>query len=147
MHDERYAPRPLNDADRRDDAPRSAKTPPRDAEVLDAYSQAVVNTVRRVSPAVISVSGAGAGSGSGFVISDDGLAITNSHVVAGRTRMTAETDDGDRVDARVVGDDPATDSALLRLAARDLPVAEFGDSESLQVGQLVIAIGSPLTAG
>ncbi len=114
------------------------------ADILDAYSMAVVGVVEAVSPGVISVSGKGRGSGSGFLISSDGLAVTNSHVVDGRARMQAETDEGDRVDAIVVGDDPATDLALLRLQASDLPFAEMGDSESLRVGQLVIAMGSPL---
>ncbi len=117
---------------------------PKDAELLDAYSQAVVGVVESVSPAVISVTGEGRGSGSGFIITPDGYAITNSHVVGGRGRMTAETDDGDRVPVEVVGDDPATDIALLRLASSDLPYAEIGDSESLRVGQLTIAMGSPL---
>lgn len=117
---------------------------PTDAEVLDAYSQAVVNVVESVSPAVISVSGEGHGSGSGFLITPDGYAITNSHVAGGRSKLIAETSEGDRVDARVVGDDPATDLALLRLESRDLPYAGLGDSSSLRVGQLVIAMGSPL---
>jgi S1-C subfamily serine protease len=84
------------------------------------------------------------GSGSGFIITPDGYAITNSHVVAGQAELRAETEDGDRVHAAVIGDDPATDLALLRLMARDLPFAELGDSEALRVGQLVIAMGSPL---
>lgn len=115
-----------------------------DAEVLDAYSQAVIRVVEAVSPAVISVSGERGGAGSGFLISSDGFAVTNSHVVAGREQLLAETDSGDRVDASVVGDDPATDIALLRLSARDLPFSDIGDSEALRVGQLVIAMGSPL---
>jgi S1-C subfamily serine protease len=120
----------------------------RDAELLDAYSQAVVGVVEKVSPAVISVTGRReerqAGAGSGFVIAPDGYAVTNSHVVAGRQRLLAETVEGDRVDVDVVGDDPSTDLALLRLASRDLPYAELGDSEAIRVGQLVIAMGSPL---
>ena len=120
------------------------KVPTTNTEVLDAYSQAVVGVVEAVSPAVISVTGKGRGSGSGFIISSDGLTVTNSHVVNGRERMIAETNDGDRVDADVIGDDPATDLALLRLSSRDLPFAELGDSETLRVGQLVIAMGSPL---
>lgn len=117
---------------------------PSDTHVLDAYSQAVINVVDSVSPAVISVTGEGRGSGSGFLISPDGFAITNSHVVDGRKRMTAETNEGDQVDAIVIGDDPATDLALLKLASSDLPFCELGDSEATRVGQLVIAIGSPL---
>lgn len=121
---------------------------PSDAELLDAYSQAVVGVVESVSPAVISVTGSRddrrGGAGSGFLISPDGYAITNSHVVNGRQNLIAETDDGDTVDVTVMGDDPATDVALIRLAARDLPFAELGDSDALRVGQLVITMGSPL---
>jgi S1-C subfamily serine protease len=118
-----------------------------DARLLDAYSEAVIQVVEVVSPAVISVTGRRGdlgGSGSGFLITPDGYAITNSHVVGGRDKLLAETADGDRVDVEVVGDDPATDTALLRLAARELPYARLGDSEALRVGQLVIAMGSPL---
>ncbi len=117
---------------------------PTDSQVLDAYSQAVVNVVESVSPAVISVFGAGSGAGSGFLISPDGIAITNSHVVDGRKNLTAETLEGDRVDATVLGDDPATDIAVLQLSSQDFPFTEFGDSNASRVGQLVIAIGSPL---
>ena len=119
-----------------------------DADLLDAYSRAVIGVVGKVGPAVICVEGSGArrqgGQGSGFVISSEGLALTNSHVVGGRESLTAVTEEGDRLDAEVVGDDPTTDLALLQIAATDLPVAELGDSESLQVGQLVIAMGNPL---
>ena len=115
-----------------------------DTNVLDAYSQAVVNVAESVSPAVISVSGEGRGSGSGFLISSDGFAVTNSHVVGGRSSLVAETTDGDRVDAKVMGDDPATDIALLKLRSSDLPFCELGDSDLIRVGQLVIAMGSPL---
>lgn len=72
------------------------------------------------------------------------MAVTNSHVVAGRSRLSAETVDGDRIDAVVVGDDPATDLAVVRLSARDLPTVALGESDALRVGQLVIAVGSPL---
>ncbi len=122
--------------------------PVTNASILDTYSMAVIGVVDAVSPAVISVVGRGnearLGSGSGFIISADGYAITNSHVIAGRSTLIAETTDGDRIDAVVVGDDPATDIGLLKLKSSELPVAQFGDSESLRVGQLVIAIGSPL---
>jgi S1-C subfamily serine protease len=118
-----------------------------DVELLDAYSRAVVKVVETVAPSVVSVTGRGAersGSGSGFVVTPDGYAITNSHVVGGQSELQAETEDGDLVHATVIGNDPATDLALLRLTARDLPYAELGDSEALRVGQLVIAMGSPL---
>jgi S1-C subfamily serine protease len=119
---------------------------PENSELLDAYSQAVMSVVKRVGPSVISVSGRGnreGGAGSGFVITPDGFAMTNSHVVNGRERLKATTDDGDSLDASLVGDDPATDLALIRIEARDLPYMELGDSNSLQVGQLVIAVGNP----
>ncbi|MBN8627883.1 MAG: trypsin-like peptidase domain-containing protein [Planctomycetes bacterium] len=124
-------------------------SPPRDdVDLLDAYSRAVVGVVDAVSPAVVSVTGVGEeraqGSGTAFVVSADGFALTNSHVVARRRKLLAETNDGDRIEAQVVGDDPATDLALLRLSARDLPFAKLGDSEALRVGQLVIAMGSAL---
>ena len=125
---------------------RPARPDPGESELLDAYSRAVVNVAESLSPAVIRVAGREGrhGSGSGFLVTPDGYAVTNSHVVAGQTKLIAETDDGDRVDAAVIGDDPSTDVALLRLAATDLPFAEIGDSENLRVGQLVIAMGSPL---
>ncbi len=118
------------------------------ASVLDAYSMAVIAVVESVSPAVISLTGRDSdgrlGSGSGFILTSDGHAMTNSHVVAGRKTLVAETIEGDRVDATVICDDPATDLALLKLSSSDLPFAEIGDSNALRVGQLVIAIGSPL---
>jgi S1-C subfamily serine protease len=119
----------------------------RDAALLDAYSQAVIGVVGRVGPSVISVAAHPAdrqpGQGSGFVITPDGFALTNSHVAHGRQRLRATTEEGDALDARLVGDDPSTDLALIRLAARDLPYAELGSSDDLQVGQLVIAVGNP----
>lgn len=125
----------------------AAKPVAGDLDVLDAYSQAVIEVVDSVSPAVISVRGAAntrGGAGSGFVITPDGFAVTNSHVVDGRSELLAETSEGDRIPARVIGDDPATDIALIRLVAADLPYARLGDSNALRVGQLVIAMGSPL---
>lgn len=118
---------------------------PADAELLDAYSQAVIRVVQQTGPAVIAVSGREhrEGSGSGFLITPDGFALTNSHVVHGRQQLKATTHEGDRLDAELIGDDPATDVALIRLAARDLPHAELGDTDALQVGQLVIAVGNP----
>ena len=118
-----------------------------DADLLDAYSQAVIHVVETVSPAVISISGQSAdgrgGAGSGFIVTPDGYAITNSHVVSGRPKLEAETAEGDRLPAEIVGDDPATDLAIVRLAANGLPYTHLGDSDGLRVGQLVIAMGSP----
>ena len=138
------------DAGKRSEKDRASKRadgqPKENADLLDAYSRAVVSVVDSVAPAVLTIRHPDdrAGSGSGFIISDDGYAITNSHVCAGAKRLVAETNEGDRVDPEVIGDDPATDVALIRLAARDLPFADVGDSNAIRVGQLVIAIGSPL---
>ena len=120
------------------------RTQPRDADLLDAYSQAVVQVVRQVGPAVLTVTGESEqGAGSGFLITPDGFALTNSHVVNGQQRLKVTTEEGDRLSADVIGDDPATDLALIRIAARDLPHTELGDSETLVAGQLVIAVGNP----
>ena len=118
-----------------------------DAALLGAYSQAVIHVVETVSPAVISVSARDAngrgGGGSGFIVTPDGYAITNSHVVDDRPKLEAETAEGDRLRVEIVGNDPATDLAIVRLAASGLPYAQLGDSDALRVGQLVIAMGSP----
>lgn len=119
---------------------------PSDSSLLDAYSQAVIHVVESVSPSVLSLTSTSprGGSGSGFLVTPGGFALTNSHVVNGQSELIATTTDGDRLIARVIGDDPATDLAALRLTASDLPYASLGDSDALRVGQLVIAIGSPL---
>jgi S1-C subfamily serine protease len=135
------------DAQRPVNGPAAGSAPGGDAALLDAYSQAVIHVVETVSPAVISVSARDAngrgGGGSGFIVTPDGYAITNSHVVDDRPKLEAETAEGDRLRAEIVGDDPATDLAIVRLAASGLPYAQLGDSDALRVGQLVIAMGSP----
>jgi S1-C subfamily serine protease len=127
-------------------APNPAPTPS-DQGVLDAYSNAVIGVVERTGPAVIGVSGhergPNQGSGSGVLVSPDGYALTNSHVVGGRARLLATTEHGDRLEAELVGDDPSTDLALIRIHAADLPHATLGESQALRVGQLVIAVGNP----
>lgn len=144
---------PTHDADDRSGeesgVPRHTSRPTAsDANLLDAYSQAVIHVVETVSPAVISISGRDTngrgGSGSGFIVTPDGYAITNSHVIDDRPKLEAETAEGDRLRAELIGDDPATDLAIVRLSANGLPYAQMGDSDALRVGQLVIAMGSPL---
>jgi S1-C subfamily serine protease len=119
-----------------------------DLDLLDAYSRAVIGVVEGLGRTVLCVEGrrgeTRGGQGSGVILTPDGYALTNSHVANGRRELTAMTEDGDRLDAELVGDDPHSDLALVRLAARDLPYAELGDSDALRVGQLVIAMGNPL---
>jgi S1-C subfamily serine protease len=151
-HDKSDAPLKLiHGKPHEEDAPRrppAGAADDHDLELLDAYSRAVIGVVEIIAPAVIGVGPTAGerrgGSGSGFLITPDGYALTNSHVIHGRERITATTHDGDRLDAELIGDDPATDLALVRLAARDLPATQLGDSDALRVGQLVIAIGDPL---
>jgi S1-C subfamily serine protease len=136
--------------DNGEQAPTGKPAQPRsdDTQLLDAYSQAVIAVVEAVAPAVLSITSfqqnRPIGTGSGFLITPDGYAVTNSHVVADGGRFIAETEDGDRVTAEVVGDDPATDVALIRLTSRDLPYVQLSDSDALRPGQLVVAMGSPL---
>lgn len=135
------------DADGPSSQPASPRSAAADLELLDAYSRAVVGVVDQVSPAVLGVRalrGNQGGAGTGFLITSDGFALTNSHVAHGAEKLLVTLAENDRLEAELIGDDPATDLALLRVAARDLPLVELGDSQTLRVGQLVIAMGDPL---
>ena len=131
-----------------------------DASLLDAYSQTVVRVAQRVSNAVahlkiqkpqpqgqrnrpVPPNQQGAGTGSGFLISSDGYMVTNSHVVNGATQIEASLPDGRSYMARIVGDDPATDIAVVKIDGDNLASVAFGASDRLQVGQIAIAIGNP----
>lgn len=126
----------------------NARSPaPDDAPALDAYSQVVSAVADRIGPAVCLVEVGGRrhhGHGSGFAIAPDGLVITNSHVVHGAAQVRAHFPDGRTFASRMIGEDPATDVALLRVEADDVPYARLGQSGALRVGQIAIAIGNPL---
>jgi S1-C subfamily serine protease len=124
-----------------------------DTAALDAYSHAVVSVVAAVGPAVVSITtgrrGQGgrpgtAGAGSGVIVAPDGYVLTNSHVVHGASRLEATLTSGEVLGAVLIGEDPSSDLALVRVGGADLPVAELGRSATLRVGQLVVAIGNPL---
>jgi len=110
-----------------------------DSPLLDAYSQAVIAVVDTVGPAVVGVSGVG----TGLLITPDGYALTNSHVVSAVKAYSLTLRDGSTLQAELVGQDPHTDLAVLRASGTGLPHARLGDSGRLQVGQLVVAIGHP----
>lgn len=123
-----------------------------DAAILDAYSHTVISATDSVSPSVVYIEvqnrnrrnqQAVGGSGSGFIFTPDGFILTNSHVVHGAEKITVTFSDGGRSEAQLIGDDPDTDLAVIRVTAPNLMPVSFSDSDKIRVGQVAIAIGNP----
>ncbi|MBD2752977.1 S1C family serine protease [Spirosoma validum] len=151
------------------ETPQLGGAPEQDSVLLDAYSNTVVNVAKKVSPSVVQIKVSGrvadatserknavppqrrspgrderdGGTGSGFIISSDGYIITNNHVVAGASTITVSLPDSREYEATLIGRDPATDIAVIKIYADNLRAIRFADSKQLQVGQIAIAIGNP----
>jgi S1-C subfamily serine protease len=126
----------------------SSARPAGDLALLDAYSRAVIRSAEQVGPSVVNIEsrrrkGERLGCGSGFIVTAEGFALTNSHVVHNAERLEVTLADGRRPDAHVVGDDPHTDLAVIRIFAPQLNPVRLGESRNVRVGQVAIAIGNP----
>ncbi|WP_374307971.1 S1C family serine protease [Methylocella sp.] len=138
-----------DDAEEAGLAPVAPTSAPADDGLLDAYSRRVTRIVEEVGPSVVRLDVSHGerrgGSGSGVIVSPDGLILTNSHVVGGARRASVLTLDGRTLSGRVLGDDPDTDLALVRVDENvTLPAARLGDSKRLRPGEIAVAIGNPL---
>src|SRR5829696_9539705 len=130
------------------EAPEGAKAPqPEPEDVLDAFSKAVVGVADKLRPAVVNLRvgrGMRGGSGSGVLFTPDGFLLTNHHVVQGHEKVRVRLSDGTELGGKVIGNDPWTDLAVVQAEGEHFPFAQFGDSAKIKVGQLAVAIGSPL---
>lgn len=120
---------------------------PSDGEALDAFSRVVVTVAEQLRPAVVNLrvgKGPRGGTGSGVIFTPDGFLLTNHHVVEGGQNVRVRLSDGTEMHGRVVGNDPWTDLAVVQAEGNTFPFAKLGDSAKLKVGQLAVAIGSPL---
>jgi len=129
------------------DPKQTNSTQPEAEDVLDAFSRAVVGVADKLRPAVVNLRvgrGMRGGSGSGVLFAPDGLLLTNHHVVQKHDKVRVRLSDGTELSGQVIGNDPWTDLAVVQAEGEKFPFAVFGDSAKLKVGQLAVAIGSPL---